>query len=306
MSSVRGIFLKIMALMLFTAMASLVKAAMDTVPAGQAVFFRALFSLPIIFLWLAYRKELGTGLRTKQPMLHVWRGLIGGTSMGCTFFALGHLPLPEVTIIGFVSPIVTLVLAVFLLGETVRVFRWSMVALGLAGVMIVIWPRLSIGQGEVEDIAIIAVIAVLVSACMRAFVQIHIRRMVKTEQTSAIVFYFAVTVSVASLLTAPFGWIVPDWNVVFLLVASGLVGGVAQLFITTAFRYSDASVLAPFDYVSILFSMIAGYFWFAEVPTGPMLIGASLVALSGVLIIWRERQIGIKARQDKVSVTPQG
>lgn len=306
MSSVRGIFFKIIALALFTIMASLVKAAMDTVPPGQAVFFRAFFSLPIIFLWLAYRHELSTGLRTKKPMLHVWRGLIGGISMGATFFALGHLPLPEVTIIGFVSPIVTLLLAVLLLGEVVRVFRWSMVALGLAGVMIVIWPRLSFGQGDMSDLALVAVAAVLISACMRALVQIHIRRMVKTEQTSAIVFYFALTVSGASLLTAPFGWIIPDWNVVLLLVASGLVGGIAQLFITTAFRYSDASVLAPFDYVSILFSMIAGYFWFSEVPTGPMIVGASLVVLSGVLIIWRERRIGIKARQDKVSVTPQG
>ena len=294
MSSVRGIFFKVIALALFTVMASLVKSAMDSVPPGQAVFFRALFSLPIIFLWLAYRGDLATGLRTKKPMLHVWRGLIGGTSMGCMFFALGNLPLPEVTIIGFVSPIVTLVLAVLLLGETVRVFRWSMVALGLAGVMIVIWPRLSIGQGDFEDIAIWAVGAVLVSACMRAVVQIHIRRMVKTEQTSAIVFYFAVTVSVASLLTAPFGWIVPDWNVVFLLVASGLVGGIAQLFITTAFRFSDASVLAPFDYVPILFSMIAGYFFFTEVPTQTMLLGAALVILSGVLIIWREHRIGAR------------
>ncbi|MDG2339929.1 MAG: DMT family transporter [Paracoccaceae bacterium] len=306
MSSVRGILLKITALALFTVMAALVKAAMESVPPGQAVFFRALFSLPIIFLWLAYRRELATGLRTKKPILHVWRGLIGGVSMGATFFALGHLPLPEVTIIGFVSPIITLMLAVFLLGETVRVFRWSMVALGLAGVLIVVWPRLSFGGENIEAIAVWAVFAVLVSACLRALVQIHIRRMVKTEQTSAIVFYFAVTVSMASLLTAPFGWIVPDGNVLFLLVASGIVGGVAQLFITTAFRYSDASVLAPFDYISILFSMIVGYFWFTEVPTRPMLIGASLVVLSGVLIILRERQIGIKARQDKVSVTPQG
>ena len=144
------------------------------------------------------------------------------------------------------------------------------------------------------------------AAMLRSIVQIHIRKMVKTESTSAIVFYFAITVSLGSLATAPFGWVMPDAEVLALLIGAGLIGGVAQLLITTAFRYADTSVLAPFDYVSILFAMIAGYFLFDEVPTLAMLAGASLVVLSGVLIIWRERQIGIKDRKDRVSVTPQG
>jgi len=306
MSPVRGILLKIAALLLFTSMASMVKAAMAHVPPGEAVFFRAVCSLPIIIGWLAVRGELATGLRTRHPFLHLWRGVIGGTAMGTNFVALGLLPLPEVTVVGFVAPIFTLILAVFILGETVRVFRWSMVVLGLIGVMIVVSPRLSFGQESADKVALLGVAMAMSAAMLRSIVQIHIRKMVKTESTSAIVFYFAITVSLGSLATAPFGWVMPDAEVLALLIGAGLIGGGAQLLITTAFRYADTSVLAPFDYVSILFAMIAGYFLFDEVPTLAMLAGASLVVLSGVLIIWRERQIGIKDRKDRVSVTPQG
>ena len=294
MSPVRGILLKICALALFTIMASLVKASVAHVPAGQAVFFRAFCSLPVILVWLIARGELTTGLRTRQPMMHIWRGLIGGSAMGLTFVALGLLPLPEVTVVGFITPILTLILAVIMLGETVRVFRWSMVALGLVGVLIVVWPRLSFGGTEADNLAAIGVACALVAASARALVQIHVRRMVKTEATAAIVFYFAVTVSIGGLLTLPFGWVFPDTKILAFMVGSGLIGGVAQLLITTAFRYTAASVMAPFDYVSILFSMIAGYFFFTEVPTQTMLLGAALVILSGVLIIWREHRIGAR------------
>lgn len=306
MSPVRGILLKIMAIALFSVMAALAKAAMEVVPTGQAVFFRALFAFPIILGWLIVQGDLLEKLRTQQPLLHVWRGLFGSLAMGLNFLALSLLPLPEVTVIGFIAPIITLILAVFLLGETVRLFRWSMVALGLVGVLIVIWPRLTWGADTASTIALVGVASVLASASLRAFVQIHIRKMVKTEHPSAIVFYFTLIVTIASLATMPFGWVWPDPFVLAMLIASGLIGGAAQLLHTSALRYSDASVLAPYDYVAILFAMVIGYVWFSEIPTVPMLVGAVLVILSGVLIVLRERRLGLAERQDKTSVTPQG
>jgi len=305
MSPVGGILLKILALMLFTVMASLVKAVVDVVPAGQAVFFRAFCSLPIIIGWLMLRGELSSGLRTKHPFLHLWRGLMGGAAMGTNFVALGLLPLPEVTVVGFVAPILTLILAVVILGETVRIFRWSMVALGLVGVMIVVLPRLNFSGADADRLAMIGVGMALAAASLRSVVQIHIRKMVKTETTPAIVFYFALTVSIGSLLTLPFGWVMPSSQILWMMIATGLIGGTAQLLITTAFRYADTSVLAPFDYVSILFSMLAGYYFFDEVPSGAMLAGACLVVLSGVLIIWRERKIGISSRPERAVPPPQ-
>ena len=124
----RGIALKLIALAVFTVMASLIKATSDAVPPGEAVFFRSAFALPVIIVWLLYKGELSTGLRTSNPMGHVWRGVIGVSAMGLGFTALGLLPLPEVTAIGFASPLITVILAALLLGEKVRMFaslRWA-------------------------------------------------------------------------------------------------------------------------------------------------------------------------------------
>jgi drug/metabolite transporter (DMT)-like permease len=198
-------------------------------------------------------------------------------------------------------------LAALLLGERLRIYRISAVLLGLVGVFVILSPRLSIFSGqEMERTAQIGVALVLTSAMFRALVQIHIRRLAQTEKTAAIVFYFSMTTTLLSLLTLPFGWTMPDINAVIMLVCAGLIGGVAQIFITSAYRFADASVIAPFDYAAILFSMIIGYIFFADVPTVQMLLGSCIVIFSGLLIIWRERALGLKRGKARPTLTPQG
>lgn len=290
----RGVALKLLALALFTIMASLVKAASDTVPPGQAVFFRSAFAMPVIIAWLAMRGELRDGLKTRNPLGHFWRGIIGVSAMGLGFTGLGLLPLPEVTAIGFAAPLMTVLLAALLLGERLRAFRLTAIAVGFVGVLIVLWPRLSFGA-DMDRLATIGALVVLGSAALRALAQIHIRRLVQTgEETAAIVFYFSLTATLFSLLSLPFGWVMPDTVTAAMLVAAGLVGGVAQIFLTSAYRFAPAGVLAPFDYAQMIFALIAGYVLFAEVPTAPMLAGAALVMAAGGIIIWRERQLGIE------------
>ena len=154
-----------------------------------------------------------------------------------------------------------------------------------------------------QDTATFGAILVLVATMLRAMVQILVRKLVHTEHTAAIVFYFSVTASVLSLMTLPFGWVVPSVNTVMLLILAGILGGMAQILITSSFRFGPASMLAPIDYSSMLFSILIGYFWFAEVPTMAMLIGAGLVITGNVLVIWRERVLGLeraKARAVRV------
>ena len=136
MPSSRGILFKVIALFLFSIMASLVKASAPHVPSYQAVFFRSFFAMPIILIWLAQRHDLRTGLKTQNPFGHLWRGLIGTSAMVMGFSALGILPLPEVTAIGFAAPLFTVILAALLLGETIRIFRLTALAIGLIGVAI--------------------------------------------------------------------------------------------------------------------------------------------------------------------------
>lgn len=307
MSPFKGIALKLASVILFVTMSALIKATSEDVPTGQAIFFRSFFALPVILLWLVLRNDLSTGLRTSNPMGHVWRGLIGACGMGFGFASLGYLPLPDVTAIGFAAPLMTVILAAVLLGERLRIYRMSAVVLGLIGVAIILSPRLSIFSGEtIDNVAQVGIILVLCSAMFRALAQIHMRRMVQTEETSAIVFYFSMTTTILSLFSLPFGWVIPEWDVIFMLVSAGLLGGVAQIFITSAYRFADAAVVAPFDYASILFAMAFGYMFFGDVPTIQMLIGSGIVILSGVLIIWRERALGLKRGKGRAGLTPQG
>ncbi|PZQ96704.1 MAG: EamA family transporter [Cereibacter sphaeroides] len=307
MRPLRGISYKIASVLVFTVMAVLIKAVADRVPPGEAVFFRSLFAIPVIMGWLAWRRELATGLRTVQPLGHVWRGVVGTSAMGLGFAGLAYLPLPEVTAIGYAAPLLTVVFAAMFLGEQVRFFRMASVALGMAGVLIVLSPRLTTLQnGQVETAEALGAMLVLGGAVFAALAQVFVRKLVLTESTSAIVFWFSATSTVLSFVTLPFGWVMPDPAEMVMLVAVGLLGGVGQILLTSSYREAHASVVAPFEYVSMLFSLAFGYFLFAEVPTLTMLFGAALVVTAGILIIWRERQLGIERAKQRKVMTPQG
>lgn len=145
-------------------------------------------------------------------------------------------------------------------------------------------------------------LCILVATIARAFVQIHIRKLVQTEHTAAIVFYFSATASLISLLTLPFGWIIPTGETLVLLVLAGLIGGLAQILVTSSYRFGPASMLAPYDYASMIFAILIGYFWFGELPTVVMLTGAALVVAGNILVIWREHKLGLeRARARAVS-----
>lgn len=307
MDPLRGIALKLCAVLLFIAMASLIKATADHVPPGEAVFFRSFFAIPVILVWLLLRGELRTGLKVKSPMGHFWRGFVGTTAMGLGFAALGLLPLPEVTALGYTAPLLVVVFAAMFLDEKVGVFRIGAVALGLVGVFIVLSPRLTtFTEDTVQTVQAVGAVLVIMSAVCAALAQIYIRKLVQTEQTSAIVFYFSLTSTVLSLLTIPFGWVVPGATELVLLILAGLLGGTAQIFLTSSYRFADASVIAPFDYASMIFALIIGYVIFDEVPTGAMLAGAGLIITAGIIIILRERQLGLKRGQARSIRTPQG
>ena len=303
MQPLRGIALKVASVCIFVAMASLIKAASAEVPPGQAVFFRSTFALPVIVVWLWYRHELATGLKTKSPLGHLWRGLIGTSAMGLGFAGLGLLPLPEVTAIGYAAPLLVVIFASMFLGEEVRAFRLTAVAMGLVGVVIVLSPRLSVGADP--DIAeTLGAVLVLGSALCAALAQVFVRKMVQTESTSAIVFWFSVTAASLSLLTLPWGRAVPSWPVAGMLILAGLMGGVGQILLTSSYRFADASLIAPFEYTSMLLALIVGYVIFDEVPTTHMLIGAAIIVTAGVAIILRERQLGLERARQRKAMPP--
>ena len=233
MRPLRGIAYKLGSVLVFIVMSAMIKATAGHVPAGQAVFFRSAFAIPVIVVWLTLRRELATGLRAANPMGHVWRGFAGTCAMGLGFAGLGYPPLPEVTAIGYAAPLLTVIFAAMFLGEDVRLFRLSCVALGLVGVLIVLSPRLTVLDGGAGHTEAFGAVLVLGGAVFAALAQVFVRKLVQTERTPAIVFYFSLTATVLSLATIPFGWVMPTPFELALLVGAGLLGGVGQILLSS-------------------------------------------------------------------------
>lgn len=306
----RGILLKCGSVAVFTAMAALVKATSGPgigVPAGEQVFFRSFFAIPVILVWLIMRGELSIGLRTFRPLGHFYRGLVGTAAMALNFWGLSLLSFPEVTAIGYAAPLLVVIFAAMFLGEEVRLFRLSMVGLGLLGVLVVLSPQLGLGHTVVPDLTrSLGAVVTLGGATCAALAQIFVRKLVQEERTSAIVFWFSVTATVLSLISLPFGWVMPDATTAALLVTMGLLGGVGQILLTSAYRFADASLVAPFDYTSMILAVGIGWFIFGEAPSFFVLMGSALVIVAGLLIIWRERQLGLERSRQRRAMTPQG
>lgn len=305
MQPLRGIGLKLASVVVFIAMASLIKATSHHVPPGQAVFFRSFFAIPVIAGWLFLRHELHQGVGTSNYAGHFFRGLMGVMAMGMGFAGLGYLPLPEVTALGYAAPLLTVIFAAMFLSERVGIYRFSMVGLGMVGVLVVVSPRLTVGASATHAQTLGAML-VLGGAVFSALAQVFVRKLVQTERTATIVFWFSFNAAALSLVTLPFGWVVPSPTEAALLVLAGLLGGVGQILLTASYREADASVVAPFEYASILFALGIGYVVFDEVPTLTMLAGAALVVLAGILIIWRERKLGLERASQRKAMTPQG
>jgi drug/metabolite transporter (DMT)-like permease len=303
-SPVRGIALKVSSVAVFVAMSSLIKAA-GTVPAGQIVFYRSFFAILPILIYLAFRRELHTAFYTKRPFNHIARGVVGVTSMGLGFFALTRLPLPEAITLNYAQPLMVVVFSALFLGETVRIFRWSAVIVGFAGVFLISWPKLTLLSGgtAIGNEEAVGVIAALAAAAVSAVAAILVRSLVHTEKTGTIVMWFSLTATIAGLMTYPFGWAsLSPWQAIF-LTGAGLCGGMGQLLMTEAYRYAQLSTVAPFEYTSMILAIVVGYFVFADVPTIHMLVGGLIVVGAGIFIIWREKRLGLE-RQAAREVTP--
>ena len=246
--NIRGIALKVTAVSIFTFMMALIKATSQEVPTGQQVFFRAFFTLLVVIGWLSIRGDFPKALRTSNILDHTWRGLAGAASMSLRFFALGVLSFPEVAALGFTTPLILTVLAALILGETLRAFRLTTVALGFIGVLIVLWPTLNM-DGARSTLEIIGATAILGSAALAALAQIFVRRMVATEGTAQIVFYFSLLITVLSLFTLPFGWVKPSFEATAMLItaflmASGAVVVCSESAIFFSVSYLDFLALA--------------------------------------------------------------
>lgn len=302
-----GIGLKVASVCVFVCMSSLLKAS-DGIPAGQLVFFRSFFAIFPVIVFIAWQGQLNVAFKTSEPFSHFWRGFVGVSAMSASFYGLTKLPLPEAIALSYATPLLTVLCSAVFLRETVRLYRWSAVFVGLIGVMIILWPRMTFftGQSEFGGEEAIGALATLCGAGLAAIAMLLVRRLVQTERTPTIVVYFSIASSVIALVSLPFGWVWPTPMQATFLVMAGIAGGVAQILLTESYRHADMSTIAPFEYTSMLLGLIIGYMLFGDIPSSEMMTGAVIVISAGIFIIYRERQLGLARARARKASTPQG
>ena len=294
-----GIAWKVLSAMFFTLMLTVVKILGETLPVGQLLFARNLFGLIPVLVVIAYTGGLAGVLRTNHLPGHFRRAVAGMLAMGLWFAALPRLSFPEATAIVYAAPLIMVALAALVLGERVRVYRWSAVGVGFVGVFIILLPQVREGFDPTSDARSLGAMLALGAAVFMALSSVLTRDLARTEKTSTIVIYFLLAGTLVTALTAP-TWVMPSPTEAVLLVLVGVLGGIGQLLLTQAYHHAEASLIAPFEYTSMIWVVAIGYFVFAEVPTINVLLGASVVISSGIFVIFRERRLGLQRAERKV------
>lgn len=276
-----GVILRILSTLAFALMGACIKALGDSVPLGQVVFFRSAVALLPLVAYLYWRGDWPGGLRTSRPLGHIGRCLMGAAAMFTSFATIRLLPLAEATMLSYLAPVMLALLAWALLGEQLTARRIAGVALGLAGAAAFCLPAFA---GVLPDAGGLGVVLGLVTAVLTAGALLQVRHLTMLgEGAGAIAFWFAVISAIGGLATLPLGWVWPTPTGLALLIATGLAGGLAHILMTLSFAHADASALAPFEYLSVLWAVVLGFAFFAEVPGLAFLLAGPLV-LAGAFI----------------------
>ncbi|MCX8502240.1 MAG: DMT family transporter [Alphaproteobacteria bacterium] len=288
-----------MSVALFMVMNSLIKIVSTTIPTGEIVLSRSFFGLlPILILIFVKGETLADQtqlkgwavLRTERPWLHLRRGFFGITSMFAGFMALKLLPLADAMVLQFTAPILTGILAVPLLGEVFNKNRFVAVGIGFIGTVLILLPW-SPNAGALDGWGLVFGLGWGIGTSLA---MIAIGRMNATEPGMRIVAYFMGFGVVTGLGSLFFAAVVPTGRELLILIAIGVSGGLAQLFMTYAYLKAPASVIMPLDYFSLIIAMGIGLVVFNEVPTVATILGSILVAGSGVFIVLNTAGMQVK------------
>ena len=277
----RGIVLMCLSTVAFSIMHGLVRFVSEVLPPFQIAFFRNFFGLAFL-LPLLMRSRFAV-LRTKQIGLHALRGVINMAAMLMFFTALSISPIAKVTALGFTAPIFMAILAVIVLGERFRIYRWSAIFLGFVGMLIILRPGL-----VVIDTGALLVIG---SAVLWAVAMLIIKIQSRTESSLTIVAYMGIFLGVFSIAPALWVWQPFELQTLGLMALIGLFGSLAQMAISESLKETDPTALMPFDFLKLIWTAIIGAWFFAEIPDMFTWIGATVIFSSGLFIAFRERSV---------------
>ena len=254
----------------------------ENYPVGEVLFFRG-FCGVIPLLFFIPRERYFDFYKTNRALLHFKRCASGLIAIVAIFIALRKLPLATVVSITFAAPIFTTILSIFLLSEKVDVYRWMAVVVGFIGILVISEPGFTSMN--------LYYLYPIVFCLGLSYVAIAIKQLSSSEPVWLISFYFSVSIMILSFFTIPQGWLLPSAKDLFLLSTLGILGGLANLWLTQSYKFADVSLVTPLKYLALVFAIFFGYIFWNEVPTFKTLIGSALVIISSVIIFRREIQL---------------
>lgn len=275
-----GILWMLVALALFISMDTCAKVLGQTYNPLQVVWGRYFFHVVILALFLGRR--LPATVRTKRPGLQLARSLMLFTTTFCFFTGLQWLQLAETSAVMFVSPLIVTALSVPILKEPVGPRRWAGVVVGFVGALVIIRPG--------TDVMQVAAVWPLAAASIYACYQITTRYVGATEPVLTSLVYSALVGAITSSLLVPFVWQMPDARGWVLMATTGLLGGISHFSMIKALSYAPAAVVSPFSYTSLMWATLLGYMVFGDLPDMWTLVGAAIIAGSGLYIFHREQR----------------
>jgi drug/metabolite transporter (DMT)-like permease len=281
-SNLRGILAMVVAVGLFSMMDMSMKMLAAHYPAMEVAALRGMSSLPLVILYVIWRRQV-PGLFQVRWRLHVLRAVLGIATLALFAFGLKTLPLTDAYTLFFIAPLLITLLSVWLLKEKVDASRWIAIAIGFAGVLVVLRPT---GAGIMSA----GGFAVLGAAVGYAITAITVRAMALSDSAESMIFWLTFMVAIgAGLLAAP-GWVAVragDWPVIAVLAVTGFL---AQICITEAFRQGEASAIAPYEYTALAWGLGLDYVFLQTFPDEWTLAGAAIIVATGIYLARRERQ----------------
>jgi drug/metabolite transporter (DMT)-like permease len=279
--NLRSIYAMMIAVFMFSLMDTAMKLLAEDVPAMQVAALRSLSSLPLVCAYVAWRGGFRSMLRVRWS-LQVLRAVVGIAMLALFAYGLKNLSLAEAYSIFFIAPALITALSVFVLKEKVNVARWIAIAVGLAGVLVVLRPE---GGGFLT----LGGLAILGSAVCYAISAIGARVLARSDSSEQIMFWLMLMMAIGATVLAAPGWVAVDAVHIPLLLGLAVSGFFGQLAITEAFSHGEASVVAPFEYSALAWGVAIDWLLWQTLPDEYTLAGAAIIIGSGIYLIRHEK-----------------
>ena len=283
---IRGVGLYCLALVLFVGMGTLAKTLAAIYPVEQVIWARYFFH--VLLIVLMFPRRIGSLFKTRRLGLQITRSVVVFAATAFGFTSLSIMPMAEVSAIGYVAPLMVTIMSFLILKERVGPRRLLAVGIGFVGVIAILRP-------DQANFSLWSLLPLAMATCYATFM-VMTRLIRGAAPPINSLFYTAIVGAVVATIPLPFIWQNPEPLHWLMFAGMGVIGGTGHFLMIKAFEQTEASMIAPFVYTELLWSIAAGAIFFSELPGIGMLVGAAVIMGSGLFILYREQRAAAEAK----------